>query len=163
MLITESDQVDLKTARRYVKNYEVHAGYVDDEKEPGVKKPDTRCIWFSKERLQAMLGKLDKEGGDGVRFYLIAYDKKYDTTATGKNRPVPPPPAYWGYNTLLMVSTKDSAANNAVLHRDYFTDGPAAAQAKQRGFIVTFVPENRGELCPPPANCSDDGALLLKN
>lgn len=165
--IPDSVTVDLKTARRYVANYAPHAGNPDQtereiaEKVP--KKPDTRAIWFDKKRLQQMLAQLEKEKGDGVRFYLITYDNTYDTTKKS-DKPVPPS-KYWGYNTLLMVSTKDSLINGKKVHADYYTDtvvgGEPKSKTKKRGFIVTYVPENRGELCPPPASCKDEGADLL--
>jgi hypothetical protein len=41
------------------------------------KRPNTRSIWFSAERLQALLDKIKSEGGDGIRFYLATYDTSY--------------------------------------------------------------------------------------
>ena len=165
--IPDSVTVDLAVAKKYVANYASHAGHPDQTEEETAqkkpKKPDTRAIWFDKLRLQQMLAQLEKEGGDGVRFYLITYDNKYDTTIKHK-KPIPPA-KYWGYNTLLMVSTKDSTINGKPVHADYYTntvvDGEARAKNKKKGFIVTFEPENRGELCPPPAKCQDEGATLI--
>jgi len=154
----DNDTVDVPTARQYVKNYAVHAGYVDSTGRRGdsTKIHETRCIWFSKERLRAIVRKLDRESGDGVRFYLITYNDKYDTTTLHKT-PIPPVP-YWGKNTLLMVSTKPSDA----LHIDYYTNHHhRGAKDINSGFIVGMTPENRGELCPPPANCPQIGATLL--
>lgn len=168
--IPDSVTVDLATAKKYVQNYESHAGHPDmtpeDIKERKPRKPDTRAIWFSKERLQQMITQLDKEGGDGVRFYLITYDNKYDTTATLKPKKPIPPSKYWGYNTLLMVSTKDSTVNNKKLHFDYYNYATVGSETKvkdkKKGFIVTYTPENRGEICPPPANCNEEGATLIQ-
>lgn len=170
-IIPDSVLVDVRTAREYVNNYASHAGFVDpteeEERARKPKKPDTRCVWFSKTRLQQMLNKLEKEDGDGVRFYMITYNKKYDTTLVGRKTLVPEK-KYWGYNTLLMVSTKPVKTGNEILHFDYYENmvnqqGVAQKNAKSEkpGFIVTFVPENRGELCPPPATCEFEGATLL--
>lgn len=159
--------VDMKTAKEYVYNYSSHAGYVDQTPEEIAqkkqKKPDTRAIWFSKERLQQMLAQLEKEKGSGVRFYLITYNNSYDPAQ--KYKTPPPPEKYWGYNTLMMVSTRDSLVNKDLIHFDYYTDRTVGAEVKgkvkNKGFIVTYTPENRGEICPPPANCNDDGATLI--
>ncbi|WP_158800052.1 hypothetical protein [Pedobacter sp. L105] len=165
--IPDSVLVDYPTAKKYVGNYASHAGFVDDKAGyPSVaKRPDTRCIWFSKERLKQMVTTLESEGGDGVRFYLITYDNQYNKTAT-KNCP---DKQYWGYNTLLMVSTKDSIINKTAvhpdtLHQDYYTNEVVAAKrgsVKKPGFIVGATPSNRGELCPPPSACPPTGATLL--
>lgn len=165
--IPDSVTVDLAVAKKYVANYASHAGHPDQTEEEIAqrkpKKPDTRAIWFDKLRLQQMLAQLEQEGGDGVRFYLITYNNKYDTTVKHK-KPIPPV-KYWGYNTLLMVSTKDSTINGKPVHADYYTNTVAGTEikgkTKKKGFIVTFEPENRGELCPPPANCKDEGATLI--
>ncbi|MGY0037096.1 hypothetical protein [Pedobacter sp. NJ-S-72] len=121
--IPDSVLVDVNTAREYVKNYAPHAGYVDQTEEEvrakAPKKPDTRCVWFSKQRLQQMLDQLENEKGDGVRFYMITYNKKYDTTLIGRQTPIPPK-KYWGYNTLLMVSTRPVKSDEGILHFDYY-------------------------------------------
>ncbi|MBB5620525.1 hypothetical protein HDE69_001574 [Pedobacter cryoconitis] len=171
LTIPDSVLVDVRTAREYVNNYAAHAGFVDpteeEERERKPKKPDTRCVWFSKERLQQMLDKLEKEDGDGVRFYMSTYNKKYDTTLVGRKTLIPEK-KYWGYNTLLMVSTKPVKTDNGILHFDYYENIVNEEDAvhkneksKKPGFIVTFVPENRGELCPPPATCATVGATLI--
>lgn len=165
--VPDSVLVDERTAREYVHNYASHAGYVDQTveeiKAKKPKKPDTRCVWFSKERLRQMLDQLEKEKGDGVRFYMITYNKKYDTALVGRKTPIPPK-KYWGYNTLLMVSTKPVQSDEGILHFDYYentVNEENAAKKDKSGFIVTFFPENRGELCPPPSNCMAIGATLL--
>ncbi|WP_152620266.1 hypothetical protein [Pedobacter lusitanus] len=169
--IPDSVLVDVRTAKEYVQNYAPHAGYVDQTEEEvsarAPKKPDTRCVWFSKERLRQMLNQLEQEKGDGVRFYMITYNKKYDTTLIGRKTPVPPK-KYWGYNTLLMVSTKPVQTEDGILHFDYYENivnqesiANKNTKVSKNGFIVTFVPENRGELCPPPSNCMSIGATLL--
>jgi hypothetical protein len=167
--IPDSVLVPLAEAKAYVKNYAPKAGFVDSSPEDIAagqpkKKPDTRCIWFSKERLQAMLDKLEKEEGNGIRFYLAAYDKTYpDVPPDGSAHQ--PPKAYWGYNTLIMVSTKpDQNAQGMQINKDYYEDlenGAKTGVAKKGGFIVKLTPENRGEICPPPANCYDLGATLI--
>lgn len=169
--IPDSVLVDVRTAKEYVNNYASHAGFVEptaeEERARKPKKPDTRCVWFSKERLRQMLNQLEKEDGDGVRFYMITYNKKYDTTLVGRKTMIPQK-QYWGYNTLLMVSTRPVKTGDEILHFDYYNNmvnQKVAAQEQQKkenpGFIVTFVPENRGELCPPPATCEFIGATLI--
>jgi len=168
--------VPVDVAKTYVANYASHAGYVtptkaelEDAKRNNRKpvlKPDTRCIWFSKARLTAMLNQLDKEKGTGVRFYLATYDKSYDTVATAK-KPSNPPSYYWGYNTLLMVSTKDvnvgTTSRPIWIHKDYYKDlyPGLKTSGSTSGFIVGMVPENRGEICPPPKECYEIGATLI--
>lgn len=169
--IPDSVLVDVRTAKEYVDNYAPHAGYVEPTEEEvkarKPKKPDTRCVWFSKQRLKEMLNQLEQEDGDGVRFYMITYNKNYDTTLVGRKTPVPPK-KYWGYNTLLMVSTKPVKTGDEILHFDYYNNVVNQEGAVQKntkpekpGFIVTFTPENRGELCPPPSDCFLIGATLL--
>jgi hypothetical protein len=168
VVIPDSVKVPYVIAKHYVTNYAAHAGFVDPntgEKGASTVKNNTRCIWFSKERLTQMLQQLEKEDGDGVRFYLMTYDDQYNTKDRIGSYP-PPEPDYWGYNSLLMVSTRDSVANGQTYHRDYYTDQNmlTGAQRKNKpGFIVGMVPENRGELCPPPSDCFRHGALLLEN
>jgi hypothetical protein len=150
--IPDSDLLSYKVAKKYVQNYAAHAGFVKRLTKDSL--PDTRCIWFSAERLRALADRVEQEKGDGVRFYLSTYDKEY----IDKKQPHQPEKAYWGYNTLIMVSTQYINGN----HVDYYTDS-INATPRGHGFIVMTVPENRGELCPPPANCNDIGATLLDN
>ncbi|MBB5395749.1 hypothetical protein [Mucilaginibacter sp. AK015] len=158
------DSLSYEKAKAYVNNYEKHAGWVDSQYvEKGVgkikKKPNSRCIWFSADRLQALLDKIKSEGGDGIRFYMASYDTSYNSKIIGG---IVPPRDYWGYNTLVLVSTKDSTnAVNQKFHRDYYTSKPAKSNKPVLGFMVGGTPENRGELCPPPVKCSETGATLL--
>ncbi|RYU91688.1 hypothetical protein EWM62_07050 [Mucilaginibacter terrigena] len=158
------DSLSYEMAKNYVKNYEKHAGSVDSNYvENGVRmvknKPNTRAIWFSADRLQALLDKIKSEGGDGIRFYMATYDTTYNTKVIGG---IIPPKDYWGYNTLVMVSTKDSTNKvNQVFHRDYYTSKPAKSTKPTLGFMVGGTPENRGELCPPPKDCAPTGATLI--
>lgn len=149
---TESFKIDYATAKRYVANYANHAGYVDQTSSEiqlkAAKKPETRSIWFSKERLQAMLDQLETEKGDGIRFYLATYDNVARADANI-------PTEHLGYNTLLMVSTKDSVAGSETFHRDYYNTTGAVS-------TIGFV-ENRGQLCPPPSDCKGIGATLVEN
>src|ERR1700754_3675565 len=73
--IPDSDLLSYKTAKRYVQNYAPHAGIVKNLTSDTL--PDTRCIWFSAQRLRALADQVEKEHGDGVRFYLSTYDKQY--------------------------------------------------------------------------------------
>lgn len=158
------DSLSYEMAKTYVTNYEKHAGKVDSNyKQKGhsytKKNSNTRCVWFSADRLQALLDKIKSENGDGIRFYLATYDTVYNDKVIGG---IIPPRMYWGHNTLVMVSTKDSTNKaNEKFHRDYFTSKPNKSDKPTLGFIVGGPPENRGELCPPPVKCNDTGALLI--
>ena len=155
--VIDSDTISYLEAKKYVANYGPRAGTVKrvstDAKQLTVDSlPDTRCIWFSIDRLKALVDQIKKEKGDGIRFYLSTYDKAY----IREKHPHDPPKEYWGYNTLIMVSTQYLNGN----HVDYY--GTSPQQANNRlGFIIMADPENRGELCPPPANCKSIGATLL--
>ncbi len=147
----DSDTVSVATASKYVKNYASRAGVV--HKLMGDKGTEgTRCIWFDIDRLDSLVEKIREEGGSGIRFYLAAYDARYDTLKVKHH----PRKAYWGYNTLIMVSTR----NINGINRDYYTN--LKGTGEKTGHIVLMTdPENRGEICPPPANCNDIGATLL--
>jgi len=161
----DSDTVSLTVAKQYVNNYAKHAGFVDStytgEQLNKVKKmPNSRTIWFGIDRLQAMVNKIKAEGGDGVRFYLATYDTVYHPNGIYNHVP---DRKYWGYNTLVMVSTKDSIHK---FHRDYYgnsIDPSSNSKSDSKGFIlgVGTSPENRGEMCPPPSNCATIGATLV--
>lgn len=157
--VVDSDTISYLEAKKYVANYAPRAGIVKrvslDEKRVTVDSlPDTRCIWFSIDRLKALVDQIKEEKGDGIRFYLSTYDKQY---VTGEKHPHDPPRIYWGYNTLIMVSTQYLDGN----HVDYY--GTSIKNNRKRtGFIIMADPENRGELCPPPANCNKIGATLIE-
>lgn len=155
-----SDTLSYKVAKQYVHNYTKRAGYVDSVVHgPGISKkirmPNTRSVWFSLSRLKALVNKIDSEGGDGVRFYLAAYDSVYVTAKSGHT----PPREYWDYNTLVMVSTKDSL--NGKYHQDFYNNSSQSKHPKGIILTVGSAPENRGEMCPPPSNCYVTGATLL--
>lgn len=151
--VPTANQVPVDEARRLVANYAPKAGVVVRE---GDTLPDTRAIWFGIEELERMVSQVRQEGGDGVRFYLATYDTLYTDGAVGDV----PPPEYWGYNTLLMVSTRDSIADGEHLHRDYFPEGPT----QTGGFMVAASILNHGSICPPwlrGNSCRDIGAMLF--
>jgi hypothetical protein len=157
------DSLSYEMAKNYVKNYEKHAGDIDSTYTVnGVakvkKKTNTRCIWFSADRLQQLLDKIKSEDGDGVRFYLATYDSAYPKVIGG----LTPPQNYWSRNTLVMVSTKDSTNQVGThYHRDYYTSPKPKVNKPATGFILGGTPENRGEICPPPKNCNSTGATLI--
>lgn len=158
------DTLSYNVALNYVKNYAKHAGTVDStitlQGKPIVKKnPNTRCVWFSAVRLRKLADSVLKEGGDGIRFYLATYDSLYTDQFAGHK----PNREYWGYNTLVMVSTKDSL--NHKFHQDYYKPKakPGENGGTQEGFIIGTTPENRGEQCPPPLTCTKTGATLIKD
>jgi hypothetical protein len=135
--------IDVKTAKRLVKNFEPRTF----RKKDVLGFNDTRCVWFSVGQLDSLIQKIKREKGDGVRFYLAAYDK---------DRAVQNDTLFRDHTTLVMVSTvRDSSRGK---HVDYFSDKANGT----KGAIITATPENRGEICPPPSNCSADGASLLE-
>ncbi len=123
-----------------VANYAPRAGFV---KRDGRELPNSRTVWFDLQRLRGMVDQIEADGGDGIRVYFAAYDDSY---AAGRQEEDTPPREYWGYNTLLLVPTRDSTAGGQRYHQDYFsTTGDS-----------TII--NRGLLCPP--DCADRPALL---
>ncbi|WP_184543012.1 hypothetical protein [Mucilaginibacter sp. FT3.2] len=161
----DADTLSYQLALKYVKNYEKHAGTVDstvtdaNAVEKKRKLPNTRAIWFSIDRLEAVVKKIRAEGGDGVRFYLATYDTVYTEKFKGHK----PAREYWGYNTLVMVSTKDTTKDGSKYHWDYYgTSLTGNTAVNSKGFIVGMPPENRGEQCPPPVTCKSIGATLVQ-
>jgi hypothetical protein len=141
------DTISPVSAKRLVKNY---GGRVYQRHQGGLLMSDTRCVWFSSEQLESLLKRIRGEGGNGVRFYMATYDKDATPGISCSEK-------YRDYSTLVMVSTRDSITPKGdTLHYDYYNKS-----GKLRGGILTTTPENRGEICPPPSNCSDDGATLL--
>jgi hypothetical protein len=157
--VAVKDQLTYEVAKRYVMNYERHAGVVDGSTigpkgEAKTGDPNTRAVWFSAGRLDSLVATIKKEGGDGVRFYFATYDK-IGSVSQAKDKP------HLGYNTLVMVSTyKDGTYKGDVIHRDYYTNKPGQNGVKG-GFIIGNPPENRGEMCPPPRACDSVGATLI--
>jgi len=161
------DTLSLQTALRYVKNYSKNAGTVDSAfsdaqaVERTYKGSNTRCVWFNAKRLRALADSIINEGGDGIRFYLATYDKSYSEDFKGGHKP---DKQYWGYNTLVMVSTKPDSTSGKIIHQDYYGKNSQPGQnGGPQGFIVGTTPENRGEQCPPPATCKGATLLLLGN
>lgn len=140
------------TARRLVRNFtgRAHMFKNSQDKTKGYIYPDTRSVWFSIGQLKALIDSIAAEKGDGVRFYLAAYDslKKPDSKVSDK---------YLNYTTLVMVSTRPDSAKR--YHIDYYTS--RKDKSGKKGAIIMALPENQGELCPPPANCNAYGATLL--
>lgn len=138
------DTLNVGTAKRLVKNFE---GRTQPLKKGELIFDDTRCVWFNIKQLRSLVDRIEAEKGDGIRFYLAAYDKviKSDIKTS---------PQFRDYSTIVMVSTRDSLG----LHYDYYYD---QKHKGKKGGIITATPENQGELCPPPAHCNTIGATLL--
>ncbi len=151
--VPDSVKVSYAYAMKLVNNYAPRAGFVP-KNDP--QRPDSRSVWFSLDRIESLVKQIKAEKGDGIRFYFATYNENYMDNAKG---PHVPPKDYWGYNTLLLVSTRDSLANGNLYHRDYYTD---ASNGVGKGFLVTADIQNAGEICPPPSNCRAVGALLIK-
>ncbi|MES1226783.1 MAG: hypothetical protein ABUT20_65525, partial [Bacteroidota bacterium] len=143
------DTLNISTAQRLVRNFDARAYHI---KHGELEQLDTRCVWFSLDQLKALVANIEKEDGDGIRFYSAAYDKdkKEDVKMLDT--------AYLEHATLVMVSTRDSAG----YHADYFHKPGAGGKEANKGFIIMAVPENQGELCPPPVHCNLYGAKLLQ-
>lgn len=157
--IPDSAWVPVAEAKQMVANYAPRAGYVDRD---GQQRPNTRCAWIPLEYLEGMVGRLQNEGADGLRIYFAAYDSVYSKAAPAA---MEPPNEWWGYNTVLFVSTRDSVSNGQRFHRDYYTNIATTGRAAPAtgGFIVAMEPVNRAGICPPPDKCKDKGALLLED
>jgi hypothetical protein len=138
------DTIQLATAQRLVANYNSRANHVT---KGGLRFKDSRCVWFSLAQLQSLTQRIAKENGDGVRFYLAAYDKTMKPDIKKIN------PQYLDYTTLVMVSTRLDSVSK--YHFDYYTN------TKAQGSMFMLIPENQGELCPPPETCLSIGAFLL--
>jgi len=134
--------VPVKDAKRLVKNFEPRIF----RKKDIFGFNDTRCVWFGIDQLDSLVQKVKSEKGDGIRFYLAVYDR--DSAFHNNN-------LFRDHITLVMVSTARDARGK---HVDYYNE-----IANGKGAIITATPENQGELCPPPTNCSGDGATLLGN
>ncbi|AYL96139.1 hypothetical protein [Mucilaginibacter celer] len=152
-IVLDPDTISVDSAMKYVANFSRNThDSIPGEGVLGKKRPNTRCIWFSIDRLDSLVKKIKAEKGDGIRFYMAAYDNHYNPK--GLNTP---PKDYWGHSTLIMVSTYlDQASGN---HNDYYKGSPFSNGGS--GGIFTTTPENRGELCPPPATCKSIGATLF--
>lgn len=165
--LLEKDTISVEFAKIYVKNYAPRAGKIpvhstfdgdsSNEEQRGLLGSNTRCVWFSASKLRALVDQLESEGGDGIRFYLAAYDSTYNRYDSAHTHI--PERDCWNRNTLIMVTTRDSSANGQVYHWDYYNNDPKGTINKGR--IVLASPENRGELCPPPSTCNGVGALLI--
>jgi len=138
--------IDSTTARRLVHNFN---GREFNRGVPGWH--GSRCVWFSKEQLKSFIEQIYKEdSSDGVRFYFAAYDSNIVNGVNTK-------PDYCDQSTLVMVSTSRVIDGKDTLHFDYYND------KNPKGGILTAIPENQGELCPPPIHCTAIGAKLLDN
>jgi hypothetical protein len=103
----------------------------------------TKSVWFSLQRIESMLTLLYQEslrgaGTNGIRLYFGQYPEDYDQ-----------PKEWAGKNTVIFVSTylKDK------MNVDYFKHLPVPPP---------MFPENKGEICPPPSDCGNNGSRLLE-
>jgi hypothetical protein len=102
---------------------------------------NTRSVWYSIDQMEEIVKRIKKEGGDGIRFYFARYDEEIVGNICHSKQ-----------NTILMVSTNDTLIEGKLLHFDYYED--------KKGLVVKIVPENKGEICPPPKDCKTIGAFL---
>ncbi|WP_298708249.1 hypothetical protein, partial [uncultured Chitinophaga sp.] len=108
----------------------------------------TRSIWFSTERMHALLCILKRDSLSGVRFYLGEYAENYPVPhqeGTIGHDPIKP---YWGHTTLVLVTTREERKKH-LDHVQVHANG-----VPHKGMIFTGPhdddePENNGELCPP--------------
>jgi hypothetical protein len=153
------DKIELKgiipidTAKHLVHNFDERSFKREDR----LGFADTRCVWFPIKQLEKLVQKIKCEKGDGVRFYLAAYNVNSMPGAEYDN-------LYRDHTTLIMVSTFDSVDHptpGSTRHRhfDYFGKNKNGIDV---GAILTTDPENRGEMCPPPNICAEEGALLFQ-
>ena len=144
-------QIPETSAKRLVKNYEPCSHHpILDSTSKCKSNFDARFVWFHKDQLKALLKSVDSIGGDGIRFYLAAYDTKINE--------VPVDPQYLGYTTLVMVATK---AGPPVDGKPTHIDDLGNNNQNRKSLFVILPPENQGELCPPPDKCDNSQAKLL--
>lgn len=141
-------EIDSATAHLYVSDYTPYAGVAVTE--AGKKSPNTETVWLSLARLQYLVAKLDSEksayGTDGLRIYFARYPKNDPDSIADRN-------------TLVFISTKSAKNQNGdSIHLDYYTESKSGVK---KG--LGTPPENKGEICPPPAQCCTVGATLLCN
>jgi hypothetical protein len=143
--------LDSSTAKRFVHNFNGR----EYKRKDRLGWYGSRTVWFSKEQLKALIDKVYDEKGDGIRFYFAAYDSTEGNGFHCKS-------SYLDQSTLVMVSTFDTIVvrdgKKDTLHWDYYYNKNIGRQ----GGIITTTPENQGELCPPPINCTAEGATLLR-
>ncbi|RAJ74980.1 hypothetical protein CLV59_11026 [Chitinophaga dinghuensis] len=142
-------------ARKYVNNYADRAGFVKKYHQgDSVYVRNPRYIWFPAWRLQQLLNQVPDETG-GIRFYFASYDETYPNLPAGSQEKNPDS-TFWGRNTMVIISTFDTLG----VHMDFTPEGGGVRNGK--GFLIDAAAyENNGEMCPPPSNCLDKGALLL--
>lgn len=121
----------------------------------------TRSIWFSTERIHALLCVMQRDKMSGVRFYLADYADNYpNPKAEGEIGHIPIKP-YWGHTTMVMVTTREKGKK----HVDHIQVKPD--NRPHTGIIMGLLPpvdddpENNGEMCPPPKNCFARGAYFI--
>ncbi len=146
-----SHSVPVDTAKAWVQNYgkwlrSKNAELAEQVQADGktVALPNSRSVWFSVEQLEKLLARIKAEEGDGIRFYFATYGKMQSSVDSCTKLPFD----YSNLNTLLMVPTK----RDGCIHRDAYGS---------RNSITTMDIENKGEICPPPADCGNKGATLI--
>lgn len=144
--------VPVDTARAWVKNYErwLQANNAERVRQvlPDGKTaeiPNSRSVWFSIEQLEKLVNRIKAEDGDGIRFYFARYG---DNMRSGVDSCTQKPYNYSNITTLLMVPTK----RKDCMHQDYY-NGTSG--------VTSMDIENKGEMCPPPADCTVRGATLI--
>lgn len=143
--------IPVDTARAWVKNYERwlqanNAERVRQVQADGntVEIPNSRSVWFSIEQLEKLVNRIKAEEGDGIRFYFASYGNMKSAIDSCTQKPY----NYSHLTTLLMVPTK----RNDCIHQDYYNGTNS---------VTTMDIENKGEICPPPADCGSKGATLI--
>lgn len=151
MELPSAHSVSADTAKAWVKNYkdwlDIHnAARVQQTQKDGrvAEIPNSRSVWFSVEQLEKMINEIKAEKGDGIRFYYASYGKMESFVDSCTKTPY----NYSYLNTLLMVPTK----KDNCYHRDYYSSSNS---------VTTMDIENKGEICPPPADCHIIGASLI--
>jgi len=146
-----SHSIPVDTAKAWVENYgnwlrARNAELVEQVQENGktANLPNSRSVWFSVEQLEKMIERIKAEEGDGIRFYFATYGKM----KSGVDSCTKLPYNYSNLNTLLMVPTK----RDGCIHRDAYGSTNS---------VTTMDIENKGEICPPPADCGNKGATLI--
>nr|WP_295863686.1 hypothetical protein [uncultured Chitinophaga sp.] len=164
-VVAVSHEISIDAAKKYVQNYidsntRKLAPLSGDTKHTF--RYNTQCIWFSRQELDTLMAILERDKGDGIRFYFAAYDPEYENNTAM-------PRKFWGKNTLIMASTRPDTLTvgdrTHVYHRDFYNDTAAYSQRSKgflRGLNLQGNAFNHGEVCPYPPNCNSIGATLIK-
>ena len=119
-------------------------------------KPETKCIWYSKDHVQTWLDEIDIMNADGIRFYFGAYGNAEAVSQAGQL-------------CLVMVLTESNGGG----HKDIIYENTDCYEdrlgATERGRNIEDLEVagkakefNYGSLCPPACISGDSSFPLAE-